>query len=82
MATFYARLLNQCKFEYHIWFWAAFYKINEDDQRSDEIEISNNLIINLNLTETDIKNTDVKSQLEHHFRIQETKESDWIFEKI
>ena len=45
MATIYARLINQYKFEYHILFSASFYKINEEDQRSDEIE----LIINLNI---------------------------------
>ena len=38
--------------------------------------------INHNLTETDIDNIDVKSQWEHQIKIQETKESGWIFEKI
>ena len=37
--------------------------------------------INQNLTESDINNTDVKSQLEHQIQIQETKESGWIFDK-
>ena len=95
MATIYARLINQCKFNDHILFSASFYKINEEDQRSDEIElfinlkINNNLIelfINLktnkNLTETDINNIDVKSQLEPQIQVQETKESGWIFDKI
>ena len=38
--------------------------------------------INNNLTETDINNIDVKSQLEHQIQVQETKESGWIFDKI
>ena len=38
--------------------------------------------INHNLTETNINNIDVKSQLEHQIQIQETKESGWIFDKI
>ena len=38
MATFYARLIKQCKFKCHILFSASFYKINEKDQRSNEIE--------------------------------------------
>ena len=38
MATIYARLMNQYKFNYHIIFSASFYKNNEEDQRSDEIE--------------------------------------------
>ena len=46
MATIYARLINQYEFKYHILFSASFYKIKEEDQRSDEIE----LFINLNNT--------------------------------
>ena len=34
------------------------------------------------VTETDINNIDVKSQLEHQIQNQETKESGWIFDKI
>ena len=75
MATIYARLINQYKFRYHILFSASYYKINEGDQRSDEIELFTNLKINNNLTETDINNIDVKSQLEHQIQVQETKES-------
>ena len=41
-----------------------------------------NLNINNNLTETDIDNIDIKSQLEHQIQIQETKETGWIFDKI
>ena len=82
MATIYARLINQYKFKYHNSFSASFYKINEENQRSDEIELFINLNINNNLTETDINNIDVKSQLEHQIQVQETKESGWIFNKI
>ena len=35
-----------------------------------------------NLTETDIDNPDVKSQLKHHIQIQETKKSGRIFDKV
>ena len=38
--------------------------------------------INNNLTETDIDNIEVKSQLEHQIQIQELKESGWIIDKI
>ena len=38
--------------------------------------------INNNLTESDIDNIDVRSQLENQIQIQETKESGWIFDKI
>ena len=35
----YARLINQYKFKYHTLFSASFYKINEEDQRYNEIEL-------------------------------------------
>ena len=82
MTTIYSRLINQYKFKYHILFSASFYKNNEEDQRSDEIELFINLNINNNLTESDIDNIDIKSQLEHQIQIQETKKSGWIFDKI
>ena len=69
MAPIYARLLNQYKFIYHIIFAASFYKAIEDDRRSDEIELFINLNIKNNLTEIDINNLDVKSQLEHQIQI-------------
>ena len=78
----YARLINQNKFKYHTLFSASFYKINEEDQRDSEIELYINLKINHNLTESDIGNNDIKSQLEHQIQIQETKDSGWIFDKI
>ena len=80
LSFIYARLINQYKFKYHTLFSASFYKINEEDQRNDEIELHINLKINNNLTESDIDNIDIRSQLEH--QIQETKESGWIFDKI
>ena len=81
MATIYAKLINQYKFIYHIFFSASFYEIKKEDQRSDEIELFINLNINNNLTETDINDIVVKSQLEHQIQIQETNESGWIFDK-
>ena len=82
MATIYARLINQYKFKYHTLISASFYKINEEDQRSDEIDLFFNTNRNNNLTVTDINKIDFKSQLEHQIQIQETKESGWIFDKI
>ena len=82
MATIYARSINQYKFKYHTLVSASFYKINEEDQRSNEIELYKNLKINHKLTESDIDNFDVSSQLEHQIQIQENKESGWIFDKI
>ena len=82
MAAICTGLIYQYIFKYHIFFSASFNKVNEEDQRSDETELFFNININHNLTESDIDNIDVKSQLEHQIQNQETKESGWIFDKI
>ena len=61
MATIYARLINQNKFKCHILLSASFYKIDEEDQKSDEIELVIGLNTNNKMTETDINKIDVKS---------------------
>ena len=82
LSFIYARLINQYKFKYHTLFSASFYKINEEDQRDNHIELYINLKINNNLTESDIDNIDIRSQLEDQIQMQELKESGWIFDKI
>ena len=82
LSVIYARLINQYKLKYHTMFSASFYKINEEDQRNNEIELYKKLKFNNNLTESDIDNIDVRSQLERQTQIQETKETGWIFDKI
>ena len=62
MATYYTRLTNQYIFKYHILVSASSYKINEEGQRSDEIDFFINLKTNNVLAETDVNNFDVKSQ--------------------
>ena len=81
LSVIFARLINQYKFKYHTLFSASFYKINEEDQKSNEYELYINLYINNNITESDIDIIDNRSQLEHQIQIQETKESGWIFDK-
>ena len=82
LSVIYGRLVNQYKLKYHTLFSASFYKIKEEDQRNNEIELYINLNINHNLTESDNDNIDVRSQLEHQIQIQEPRESGWIFDKI
>ena len=74
MAIIFSRLKNQNKYNYHTFFSASFYKINEEDQRNDEIELNINLIVNHKLTDTEIDDIDIKPQLEHQIQIQKTKE--------
>ena len=82
LSVIYAILINQYKFKYHTLFSASFNKINEEDQRYNEIELYINLNINHNVTESDIDSIDVTSQLDHQLLIQENRESGWIFDKI
>ena len=82
LSVFYAKLINQNKFKYHTLFSARFYKINEEDQRSNEIDLYINLNNNNNLTESDIDNIDNKSQLEHQIQVLETMETGGIFDRI
>ena len=82
LSVIYARLINQYKFKYHTFFSASFYKFNEEDQRNNHIELYINLKINNNLTESDIDNIDIRSQLEDQIQMQDLKESGWIFDKI
>ena len=82
LSVIYARLINQYKFKHHTLFSASFYKINEEDQRHNEVELYINLKINHNVTESDIDIIDVRYQLEHQIQNQEMKESGWIFDKI
>ena len=39
LSVIYARLLNQYNFKYHTLFSASFYKIKEEDQRNNHIEL-------------------------------------------
>ena len=52
-----------------MFFSAIFYKINEEDQRSDQTEIFIKLNYNHSLTETDIDTFEAKSQLEQQIHI-------------
>ena len=82
MAKFYARLINQYRFNWQIIFSARVSKLHEDDQVLDEIELYNSLNINQNITESDIDINNVMSQSENQIHNQETKDSSWIFDKI
>ena len=77
-----ARLINPYIFKYHTIFSARFDKQTEDNQVLDETELFINLNINHNLTQSDLYNFDVKSQLEFQLQQQEKKDSGWRFDKI
>ena len=82
MTTIYARSIIQYEYKKHIIFSASFYNIIYEDHRKNEITFRINLKIIHNLPEFDIRNIDIKSQLEHQIQIQETRESGGIVDKI
>ena len=81
LSVVYARLILQYKFKYQTVFSARFDKQDEDNQILGETELFINLIINHNLTETDLDKIDIRSPLEHQIQ-QQMKDSGWRFDKI
>ena len=82
LAVIYARLINQYKFKYQTVFSARFDKQDEDGQLLDETELFINLNINHNLTQSDLDNINVVSQLDYQILQQEMKDSGRRFDKI
>ena len=79
---FSARLISQKKLRYQTLFSARFDKQGEDNQVLDEIKLIVILLINHNLTETDLDHIDNESALEHQIQAQELKDSGWRIDKI
>ena len=82
MAKIYARLMNQYKIKYQTVFSARFYKLDEDDEILDEIELYINLSINQSLADSDVDINIVKSHLKHQVQNHETKDCGWNFDEI
>ena len=82
MANSFARLINQYKLKYQRVFSAILDEQYEDDQVTNEIEFHINLKINQIITESEIDNIDIRSQLEPQIQNQETKDSGWKIDKI
>ena len=82
LSVIYARLINQNIFKYQTVFSARFDEQAEDNQVLDETELFINLKINHILTQSDLDNIDVVSQLDYQNLQQEMKDSGWSFDKI
>ena len=82
MSVIYARLINSFKFKYQCTFLARFDKLDEDDVMLDEIEIFINLKMNHNLTESDLRDINIRWDLERQIQQQEMKDSGWRFDKV
>ena len=62
-------------------FSAIFDKQDKDDQILDEIELISNLNNFPKITQKDIDNFDIETQLERQIQHQELKDSSWKFDK-
>ena len=82
LSVIYARLINQYNFKYQTLFLARFDEQDEDGQILEETELFINLIINHNLTQSDLDKIDIKSPIEYQNQQQEMKDSGWRFDKI
>ena len=82
IASLYAGLKKQNKFNYRTVFAARSDKQDEDGQMLEETDFYTNLNFNHNLTESDIERIDVSFQLEQQIQKQVMKSSGWRFDKI
>ena len=73
--------IKQYNFNYQTAFSARFDEQDEDDQVLDEIELSDNLNTSEKSRESKIDTVNDTSQLEQQVENQETKDSDWRFDK-
>ena len=82
MSIIYARLIIQYKFKYQCVFLCNFVKQREFGEVLDETELSKNLKINHNLTESDLKTINIRWDLDRQIQQQEMKDSGWRFDKV
>ena len=64
------------------YFLQTFIRLMKKINEVDETEIFNNLNNEQNLTENDIRDIDIKSQLEHQIQNQKTKNLDGFLTKL
>ena len=78
----YAIIMNQFEFEYRRVFSSRFDKQDENDQVLDENELYFNFNNDKNLSESDIDNNTVSSQLEKQIQNQETRDKGRNFDRF
>ena len=75
MTHIYAKFINQYKFKYQLSFTVFFNKVEEDGDIRRESEMSINLNMINNLTQSEIDNVNVQWDLESRLQNLETKET-------
>ena len=82
MAHIYAKFINQYKFKYQLSFMLLDYKFEEDGDIRKEPEMTINLNMTNNLTQSEIDNVDIQCDLEARKQNLEMKESGWHFQRV
>ena len=82
MAHMYAKSINQYKFKYQLSFMLLFYKFEEDEDIRKEAEMTINLNMTNNLTQSEIDNVDIQWDLEARKQNLEMRESGWRFQRV
>ena len=78
----YAKFVNQYKFKYQISFMLLFCKFEEDGDIRKEAEMTVNLNMTNNLTQSEIDNVDIQWDLEARKQNIEMRESGWDFQRV
>ena len=82
MSHIYAKFLNQYKFKYQLSFMLLFYKFEEDGDIRRETQMSINLNMITNLTQSEIDNVNIQWDLESRKQNLEMRESGWVFQRV
>ena len=82
MSHIYANFINQYKFKHQLSFMVLFKKFEEDGDIRKEAEMSININMINNLTQSEIDNVNIQWDLESRIQNLETKESGWVFQRV
>ena len=82
MCHIYAKFINRYKFKYQFSFMLLFYKFEEDGDIRREAEMSINLSMITNLTQSEIDNVNIQWDLEARKQNLEMRESGWVFQRV
>ena len=82
MSHIYAKFIKQYKCKYQLSFMLFFYKFEEDGDIRREAEMSINLSMITNLTQSEIDNVNIQWDLEARKQNLEMRESGWIFQIV
>ena len=82
MAHIYAKFIIQYKFKYQLSFMLLFYKFEEDGDIRKEAEMTINMKMTNNLTQSEIDNVDIQWDLEARIQNLQMRESGWHFQRV